>query len=176
MTDVAPEAPTYTPPPDQDALNRIIEGRLAQERKKYADYDDVKAKASKFDEVDAASKSEMQKLQDAIAERDQKLADLPRELRKQIITFASLASAEGFIDPEDALAGIDVDLSDKDAVKTALQELAERKPHLVRKPEKSKLTTRPKQIKGEEVSGDEPGAGLAGKERAAAALRQFKNT
>ena len=61
--------PSFTPPASQDELDRIVGQRLARERSKYADYDDLKAKAAKFDEADQASKSEMQKLQDAIAER-----------------------------------------------------------------------------------------------------------
>lgn len=34
----------------QAEMDSIIEGRLARERQKYADYDDLKEKASKYDE------------------------------------------------------------------------------------------------------------------------------
>jgi hypothetical protein len=173
MPEDPPEGGGYTPPATQDDLNRIVEGRLAKERARFADYDDLKAKAAKFDEVDSATKTELQKLQDAVAERDAKLADLPREVRKQAIRFASLAAQRGFLDPEDALMFIDADLADNDAVKVALDELAERKPHLVSKPKK--LAERPKPKAGDDPDGSADG-GAVGKERAAAALRQMRGT
>lgn len=176
-TTAPPAGDTYTPPSSQADLDRIVEQRLARERQKYADYDDLREKASKFDELDAATKTELQKAQDAIAERDAKLADLPKQVQRQVLKFASTAASKGFVDPEDALLAIDsgVDLSDDKAVGVALDELAERKPHWVAKPKK--LPTRPKPESG---NGDQPGNGdiesLEGKERAAAALRQFRNT
>lgn len=167
---------SYTPPSSQEELDRIVGQRLARERAKFGDYDDLKAKAAKYDEADAASKTEQQKLQDAIAERDAKLADLPKQARKEAIRFASEASKRGFLDPEDALVFIDADLSDGEAVAAALDDLADRKPHLLRPEEKPKPKpprTRPKPAAGETDEGDND---LSGKERAAAALRQFRNT
>lgn len=161
---------TFTPPSSQDELDRIVSKRLERERSKYADYDDLKAKAQQFDQMSEQNKTELQKLQDAVAERDAQLADLPKQARSQAIRFASQATSAGFLDPEDALLNLaDVDLSDSDAVKTALDELAERKPHLVRQ-DKKKPATRPKPAKGD--ADDGPDKGLSGKERAAAALRQ----
>lgn len=173
------DAPEFTPITSQDELDRRIGDRLARERSKFADYDDLKAKAEKFDQADAANKSELQKAQDALAERDAKLAELPKTIRGQVLRFASAASAAGFIDPEDALLGIDhtVDLADVDAVKAALVDLAERKPHLVRAEPTKRVTRRPKpagEDNGEANDGDL--GSLAGKERAAAALRQFRST
>lgn len=168
---------TFTPPATQADLDRIVEQRLSRERAKYADYDDLKAKAAKLDEADAAAKSELQKALDAVAERDAKLADLPKQIRGQVVRFASMATQKGFIDPEDALSFLpdSVDLSDDDAVKKALEDLAERKPHLVRQPS-TKVRERPKPKAGESAEGVGTGdGGLEGKERAAAALRQFRN-
>ena len=51
----------------QTEMEAIIGERLKRERAKYADYDDVKAKAAKFDEAEEASKTELQK---AVEERD----------------------------------------------------------------------------------------------------------
>ena len=42
-------------------MNAIMGERLAREHAKYADYDDLKAKAAKYDEQEEASKSELQK-------------------------------------------------------------------------------------------------------------------
>ena len=45
----------------QDEVNAIVGKRLAEEKGKYADYEDLKAKAAKYDEAEEASKSELQK-------------------------------------------------------------------------------------------------------------------
>lgn len=173
MTDeTPPEGDTFVAPTNQEEFDRMVGARLARERAKFADYDELRAKASKFDEVDAASKSELQKAQDTIAERDRQLADLPKVARQQAIRFASLATQRGFLDPEDALVFIDADLGDEDAVKAALEDLATRKPHLVRQEAGKPPRTRPKPKAGD-VGEDETPSG-SGKERAAAALRQFK--
>lgn len=173
-TEAPPEGDAYTAPASQADLDKIVEQRLARERQKFVDYDDLKAKAAKFDEVDAATKSELQKALDAVAERDAKLVELPKQVRADVLRFASLAAQKGFLDPEDALMFIDADLSDQAAVEAALTELAARKPHLV-KPQTPvrKLPARPKPGAGESAGELEA---LAGKERAAAALRQFRNT
>lgn len=172
----APDEGTFTPPATQEDLDRIVGQRLSRERAKYADYDDLKAKAEKFDEAESATKSELQKLQDAIAERDAKLADLPKQARKQAIRFASKATTKGFLDPEDALVFIDADLADEAAVETALDDLAQRKPHLVREPPKKKPSERPRPKAGGAAEDDAGEDRTKGKERAAAALRQFRNT
>ncbi len=45
----------------QTEMNAIIQERVARERGKYADYDDLKAKAAQYDEAQKASKSDLQK-------------------------------------------------------------------------------------------------------------------
>lgn len=45
----------------QEEVNAIVGKRLAEEKNKFADYDNLKAKASKFDEMEEANKSELQK-------------------------------------------------------------------------------------------------------------------
>ena len=45
----------------QEELNAIVGKRLAEEKSKFSDYEDLKAKASKFDEMEEANKSELQK-------------------------------------------------------------------------------------------------------------------
>lgn len=51
---------SFKPITSQDELNRIIGERV--KRAKPADYDDLKAKASKFDEIEQASKSELERI------------------------------------------------------------------------------------------------------------------
>lgn len=45
----------------QEEVNRIVGERVARVEGKYADYDSLKAKASKFDEMEEANKTELQK-------------------------------------------------------------------------------------------------------------------
>lgn len=123
----------------------------------------------KLKEIEDAEKSELQKLQDTLAEKDQQLSELPASVRKQAIRFASTASRLGFVDPEDALVLVgDVDLADDTAVKAALEDLAERKPHLVRADAGPKVPARPKPKDGQQAPGGPP---ADGRKAAADALR-----
>ena len=45
----------------QSQLDAIIQERVARERGKYADYDELKEKAGKFDAAEEANKTELQK-------------------------------------------------------------------------------------------------------------------
>ena len=48
----------------QAEVNATIQERLGREKKKYADYDELKEKAKKYDEAQEAGKTELQKAQD----------------------------------------------------------------------------------------------------------------
>jgi hypothetical protein len=125
----------------------------------------------KLKEIEDAEKSELQKLQDAIGERDTQLAELPKAIRSQAIRFASTATQMGFVDPEDALVLVgDVDLADGAAVKAALEDLAQRKPHLVRTDPAPRVPTRPRPVDGQPAAGGSRD-NTTGKRRAAEALR-----
>jgi hypothetical protein len=62
----------FTPPATQEDLNRIIADRVTRERAKYADYGDLKTRAAKYDEVEQANKTELQRATERAeaAERD----------------------------------------------------------------------------------------------------------
>lgn len=139
-------------------------------------YETVKAELAtakgKLKAAEDADKTELQRLQESVAERDQQLAELPSTVRKQAIRFASTASRMGFVDPEDALVLVgDVDLADDDAVKAALEDLAGRKPHLVR-PDAPRVSTRPQPKGGKQAP---EGAAPNGRKAAAEALRSLSN-
>lgn len=51
----------FTPPASQEELNRIIADRLARERSKFADYDELKAKAQQLAGLEEAAKTAEQK-------------------------------------------------------------------------------------------------------------------
>ena len=86
-------APQETPEPQtftQDDVNRIVAKRVA----KYADYDELKQKAAKFDEQVEAGKSELQKATEKAASLQAELdalkqAEAIRTMREEV------ASAKG---------------------------------------------------------------------------------
>lgn len=90
MTD---ESEGFEPITSQEQLDGILKGRLSREREKvrgqFADYDELKAKAAKYDEAAEAEKSDLQKareeveaLKAAAAKRDE--ADRIRDLKAKV--------------------------------------------------------------------------------------------
>ena len=57
METVETQEKTFT----QEEVNAIVSQRLERDRAKYADYDSLKEKATKFDEMEEARKTELQK-------------------------------------------------------------------------------------------------------------------
>ncbi|HHV20808.1 MAG TPA: DUF4355 domain-containing protein [Propionibacterium sp.] len=53
--------PEFQAPQSQADLDRIIENRLARERAKYAGFDDFNAKAERFDQLQAANQTDLEK-------------------------------------------------------------------------------------------------------------------
>ncbi|MDR0481613.1 MAG: hypothetical protein LBH13_00395 [Cellulomonadaceae bacterium] len=64
----------FTPITTQEAFDKALGSRLAHERAKFGDYDELKAKAAQFDQAEEASKSEAQKAADKISKLQQALA------------------------------------------------------------------------------------------------------
>lgn len=60
----------------QEEVNAIVEGRVAKERSRYADYESLQEKASKFDEMEEANKSELQKATEKAEALEKELTDL----------------------------------------------------------------------------------------------------
>lgn len=88
----------FQPITSQEALDKIIGQRIDGVKKKYAGFDELKAKAAKFDEFQEASKSELQK----VSERAQQLeAELASE--RERAGKANVAAAKGV--PASALTG-----------------------------------------------------------------------
>lgn len=63
----------------QSDVDRIVAERLSRERGKYADYETLKEKASKFDAAEEANKSELQKAQELAEEYKLKFETLSAE-------------------------------------------------------------------------------------------------
>lgn len=100
----------WTAPASQADLDRIIQDRLGRERAKFADYDTLKAKADKHDEMelelsDTATKAAAKAREEALAES--KAESTPRVVRAEF-----KAAAKGVLEKDqlDALLE-DLDLS-----------------------------------------------------------------
>lgn len=172
-----PPAPPaeFKAPASQEELDRIIEGRLAREREKYKGFEDLKAKASKWDEYESSNKTPDEKaLEDAKTEAE-KSVTARFHARLVSTETKAIAAALGFNDPADALAVIDRenlpikdDEPDSDAIKKLVEKLATDKPYLVT-PVRRGSSSRQKPRDGEPLDGVAPQTG-----RAAAALRQLR--
>lgn len=161
----------------QDQVNSF----LAEEKRKltarYADYDDIKVKASKYDEYENGMKTPDEKaLEDA---KNEAAGEVTQKFLRRLVTTETKGIARdlGFIDPDDALRVIGDELPvkgdepDTDSIRKAVEKLASEKPHLVES-RKRAPRERPKPTPGEKT-GDET---TAGKGKAAAALRQLGAT
>lgn len=103
-TTVNQEAKTFT----QDELNAIVNERLRREREKYVGFDELKEKASRLDELEEQSKSDLQKATEKAEKLEAKLkameksaevAALKDKVSQESGVPASLLTAE----TEDAL-------------------------------------------------------------------------
>lgn len=92
------DPPAFTPPASQEDLDKIITARLTREREKFAGYEDLKAKAEKWDQAEEANRSELEKVQ-TVAQQEKARADAA-ELRA---VRAEVAAAKGV--PANLLAG-----------------------------------------------------------------------
>lgn len=89
----------FTPITTQEDLDKVIGARLAREREKYADYDDLKAAASKLADAEARlaqidAKAALDKIRDDVAKQAGVPADLLRGSNKGELTEHASALAE----------------------------------------------------------------------------------
>jgi hypothetical protein len=126
----------------QADVDRIVQDRLARAKSAPpADYEDLKAKAAKFDELDAANKSELEKAQEAARkateERAKAVERANAALRRGAVTAAAVKA--GAVDPDAVLALIAQDavtVGDDGQVtgaEEAVTSLLKDKPYLVGK-------------------------------------------
>lgn len=131
-----PDTKTFT----QDEVSGIVKRNIERELAKIGDVEDLKKKAARLDELEAANKSEIEKLTEAAAKEKERADKAEANFRSLSVRFAVTASAGklGFIDPEDAyrfLDAEDIDYDDNGEPKNIdklLGSLAKAKPHLVR--------------------------------------------
>lgn len=132
-TDQAPADKSFT----QEDVDRIVAERLAREQRKHADYEDLKAKAQRLDELESANASDLEKA--VKAARDEVTKELTeRFLRERLLDKVEVAAAGKFADPEDARLRLGNRLEDftkdnevdTEALSKAVDDLLDAHPHL----------------------------------------------
>ena len=129
----APER-TFT----QEEVNRMQAQTRRDERNKYGDYNDLKARAAKADELEQAQLSDAQKLEARAIEAERKASEAQEQIASAMIAseVKVRASALGVIDPDAAYLLLDRSNVRYDAtegvtgVDDALASLLEAKPYL----------------------------------------------
>lgn len=71
-----PQEPSTVP---QDRVNALLAETKRKERERFSDYDDLKAKAQKLEQLEEASKSEQQRIADAAARAQREAEDARSE-------------------------------------------------------------------------------------------------
>lgn len=124
-----PAADEFKSITSQEEFEQRLGKRLERERGKFADYDDLKTKAAKLDEIEAANQTEAEK-------QAKRLADLEAELsttRRDSLRI-KIASANGITDAEDIdlfLTGTDEETLTKQAKRLAERTADRKKSHVV---------------------------------------------
>ena len=141
----------------QDELNRLIGERINKIKSQYADYDDVKAKAAKLDEVEQANKTELQKAIERAEKAEKDLTPTQVQVARLEVALekgltATQAKRLVGSTKEELAADADELIADLGPKSTA------------KKPDPKKLHS------GSTASSDT----ATGRERAAAALRQMR--
>lgn len=151
----------YKAPATQADLDRIIETRLARERARFADYDDLRTKAAQVDALTEASKTELERAVDAAKDETTEAERAKSNGRLVAAEARALAAEQKFRNP--ALAVRAVDLSDVKvdddgevdmaAIKTKLKSLSDADPYLV---DDGKVRPKPDRSQGGGGTEDKP--------------------
>ncbi len=128
----------------QSEVDNIVQDRLARERKKFADYDDLKSKASRFDEMEAESLSAQEKAEKRAIAAEERSTELVTAMKQNRLHSSILAEAgksgRNVVDPEAVLTfltGADSEFVsiDDDGTPTnvaeAMDQLLEKRSYLV---------------------------------------------
>src|SRR5690349_8502501 len=106
--EAAPAEKTFT----QAEIDAIVEQRLVRERKKFSDYETLKERAARLDEIERERLSDIEKAQ---KERDEAMAELTQTQQRLLETSIREAAREAGVNPVgalDALKGSSADLLD----------------------------------------------------------------
>ena len=138
-----PEPAGFQAITSQDQFDRMVKDRIARVKATPpADYEDLKAKASKFDELDAANKSELEKANERAERAEKERQDAIETANKRLIAAEILAeaSAQKALKPEHMHRLIDTgevtvgDDGQVTGVKEAVQAFLKANPEYVGRP------------------------------------------
>lgn len=167
--DAAPEQKPEQQPAEktvpQSEVDRIVKERLARQKEQhFADYDDLKAKAARLQEIEDANKTEAQKLNDQIAALQRQIDEKDAEVAK-----ASLASLKATVSAAKGVPAATLTGTTKEELEASADELIAWRD--ANKP--SRKSPAPAGLKsGASSSGDTSANAM---ERAAAAMRALRN-
>lgn len=85
-----PTEESFKAPASQEELDRIIQGRLDRERKRFADYDELKKAADRLSEIESANKTEAEKAAARADAAEKRAAELEAKALR-----AEVAAAKG---------------------------------------------------------------------------------
>lgn len=97
-----PENESFTPITSQEQLNKLLGERISRERRKYADYEDLKAKVAAYDKEAATAQSELEKAQQRAQDAETQLQTLTK--KQQVWDWQQQVAADTGV-PAQALRG-----------------------------------------------------------------------
>lgn len=124
----------------QAELDQIVQERLARERNKYANYEELKKAADELKKIREANQSETERLTNRLAELERERADWERERQEHTVRYEVMLAAGrlGIVDPEAAYKLLDLSQIEYAGngmpknIEQALKDLLKAKPYLVR--------------------------------------------
>lgn len=132
---------TFKPVTSQEQFDRMVQERIARERQKFADYEELKAKAAKLDELEQQNATELERAQKAAAEAQAAYERLQTEARETRLRAAIIAEAakpdRKVVDPDAVVSLIDrsaLEIDDAGVptnIAEAMDSLLATKPYLV---------------------------------------------
>ena len=93
----------------QEQLDNVIKSRLSRERAKYADYDELKSKAARLDELEQANKTELEKANERA-----------NELQRQVDAYHAKEQREQWAREASQATGVDASLIRGDSAEEML--------------------------------------------------------
>src|SRR5690606_29774680 len=84
----------FEPIASQEALDKIVQARIARERAKFADCEELKAKAAKLAEFEESQKSEAEKVAERLAAAERRAAELESQVARTEVAAAKRVPAE----------------------------------------------------------------------------------
>lgn len=133
-----PAPPAFKAPQTQEEFDRMLGPRLQREREKFADYDDLKAKAARLATIEQENETETERLRREATEATRRAEGMAWTLADQVIRSAvtNEAAKAGAVDVDAVITLLDknaVTIDDAGRVTgadTAVAELLAAKPYL----------------------------------------------